>query len=485
MDILKSYKSKNINKLGLLSCLLLIASPWLILFIISLITGHHFTKSVPVWSDELSYWHEILSLSQKGLQHGYYTYNEVIPALSSFGSHGFGTVSVYVLFAKVFGWNTYSIVIANAFFMSLAFLFLCIMLKPSAKNSGFILLFTVSYSPYLLFSVTSMSEGLNYALMIVYFSLLNVYIQRDSKVLLVSILAVCTTFSFVRIIYVLLFLPILFIRNKEFKFDLKLLINMLLWIVFSTILFAISSQFVSAYPDSFLNDLFTGTGIAEKISRFAVHFSDNLLKFINPFSENLLQVSERYFILMVLIYSLLKSHIFQYKLTRIEIRYFVVFLILFSVLMITFGAYDVFDWRDYRVLAPVLYGCVLYLILNANNFEMSGLLTINVLVMVFLMSSSLTWKLFSEDRYCKPITNNMLARIKYTANARNYFENTLVVQSFNQKTVFCIPAGIGITTVDSISDKLHSKYIFSKNILKLKTYTLIDFDSSGYLYRKD
>ena len=484
MDIFKLNKIQHLNKSRLFSGVILISSPWLILFVFSIITGHLISESVPVWSDELAYWHEILSLSQKGLQHGYYTYNEVAPVLSSFGSHGFGTVTVYALFAQVFGWKTYSIVIANTFFMSLAFLFLFIMLKPTAKIICFVLLFTVSYSPYLLFSVTSMSEGLNYALLIVYFVFLYAFIQRDNMVLFLSLLAICTAFSLVRIIYIVLFLPVLFIRNKESKFDFKLLIYALFWLVFSAILFVVNGRFISPYPDSFLKELFSAIGITGKVSLFAVHFADNLLNFVNPFSDNLLQVLERYFTLVVLIYSLLKSGMMHSKQKKIEIRYFVVFLILFLVLLITFGAYDVFDWRDYRVLAPVLYGCVLYLILNANSFELSGLLAVNVLVLVFLIFTPQTCKLFSDGRYSKPLKNNVLARIKYTNNASNCFDNTLAVKSFNQQTVLSLPVGIGITTVDSLSDFLHSKYIYTEKKMDFKTYKLIDFDRWGYLYSK-
>jgi len=221
--------------------LLLIASPWILLFITTCLIAHHSVfNSVPCWSDELAYWHEVLSFSQKGMAFGYYSMNEVLPTFFSFGTHGFGTVSVYALFGKIFGWNAYSLVIANSFFMSLAFLLLTTLVKVSTKNLLIVLLLTLTYIPLILFSPTSMSELLNLSMLTVYAVLLHVFFQREGKNWLVFLLLFCTAISFVRIIYIVLFLPVLFKRKNGFKFDFKFLIYVVLWIVFSGVLFAVN-----------------------------------------------------------------------------------------------------------------------------------------------------------------------------------------------------------------------------------------------------
>ncbi|MEI8273653.1 MAG: hypothetical protein WCG08_13610 [Paludibacter sp.] len=465
--------------------LFLIASPWIILFVSTgLITHHSIFSLVPVWSDELSYWHEILSLSQKGIHHGYYAYNEVIPAISTFGPHGFGTVSIYALFAKLFGWKAFSMPLANAFFMSLAFLSLVLMLKPRPKLIAIILLFTVSYTPYLLFSITSMSEGLNYALLTVYFVILYALIQRGTKGLLYAFVVFCTAISFVRIIYIVLFLPLFFIRDNELNFNRKSLLYFISGTFFCGILFVITTWFVSPYPDSFLHDLFNLNGISPKLSFFLVHLKDNLLNFSNPISDNFIQAAERYFVLLVLIYSLVKSNILQYKFKNLKIRYFVVFLILFSVLSITLCAYDVFDWRDYRVLAPVLYGCVLFLILNSDSTDWIGIFAINTVILLILVYSTPVLESFTIGRYNKPIQSNVMNRIEYSAKAGSPFENTIDIQLLSPNIVLNIPAGIGISTVAGFSDKLQAKYVFSQKEINLTTYKLIDFDKLGYLYKR-
>src|ERR1035437_8603 len=225
MRIFRQHKINKLNKANLFLGLLLIASPWILLFITTNLIAHHSVfSSVPCWSDELSYWHELLSFTRKGLNVGYSTIDENTPKFLAFGTHGSGTVTVYALFAKAFGWKAYSIVIANAFFMSLAFLMLILTVKPGSKNILLILIFSLTYTPLVLYASTSMSELLNFSLIIVYGGLLSAYFKLGGKKLLVAMLLFCTAISFVRIIYVILFLPLLFKRKNGVRFDFKFLI---------------------------------------------------------------------------------------------------------------------------------------------------------------------------------------------------------------------------------------------------------------------
>jgi hypothetical protein len=485
MNISKKLEIYKLNKTQLFLSLLLIASPWIILFVTTNVIAHHSVfNSVPCWSDELSYWHEIFSVSQKGLNFGYYTMNEALPKCLSFGSHGFGAVSVYALFGKIFGWKTYSIVITNAFFMSLAFLFLIVSAKVSSKHLLYILFFSLTYTPLILFSPTSMTELLNYSVLIVYFSLLYIYFKQGRRNLLVSLLLFCMAISFIRIIYIILFLPLLFKRKTEFQFDLKFLISVVGWIVFSALLFVLNNIFVSPYPDSFLNELLSCKGFSEFVSNFVAHFVQNSWNLINPVSENSIQVLNRYFVIFVCLTCLVKSKSIQTRFKKIEIGYFIVFLILFLLLLISIAAYDVFDWRDYRVIAPVLFGSILFLMLNGRRFIVNFSLAVNLLGIIFLLASPQVMESFNKGRYANPVENKMLNRIVYTKWPNSRFENTIVVQQFNSGVVLNTPAGIGITCSDTLSDKLNSKYIYSKNKQELLTYKMIDSNKSGFLYQK-
>lgn len=485
MTIFSKQIPDKLNKTQLSLRLLLIISPWIVLFCTTCIIAHQSVfHSVPCWSDELAYWHEILSFSQKGFDFGYYTINETVPACFSFGTHGFGTVSIYALFGKIFGWKTYSIVIANSVFVSLAFLIILSIVKISTKKILLILFFSLTYPPLLLFSSTSMSELLNFSVLIIYFSLLHEYFKYEKKKWLLFLLIFCTAISFIRIIYIVLYLPLFFKRINKFRFDFKLLLYFVLWLVISGILFLLNNLFVSPYPGSFLNELFISKGFPEFVRIFATHFIENTWNFINPFSENIIQVLQRYFLISVLLICLVKSTIFQSKFKKMDVDYFIVFFILILFLLITIGAYDVFDWRDYRVLAPVLFGCILYLILNNKRPAIYCAIAFNIIGILILLFSPQIIKSFNKGRYTEPLGNSILNHIEYTAHPVSRFENTIVVQQFNTNVVLNIPAGIGIGNSDEFSDKLKSRYIYSDKKLKLKTYKLVDSNKYGVLYRK-
>lgn len=465
--------------------MLLIASPWILLLITTTFIAHHSVfQSVPCWSDELGYWHEILSFTRKGIDFGYYTMNEAVPANLSFGTHGFGTVSVYALFGKIFGWKTYSIVLANCLFMSLAFLFVTMLLKVSTKKLLYILFFYLTFTPVILFTSTSMTEMLNVSVLLVYIGLLHYYFKKGEKKWLAVLLILCTAISFIRIIYIILFLPLLFKRKNGFKFDLKFLVFFLLWFVFGCMLFIVNNLFVSPYPDSFLNELLHCDGFTDFVNNFTTHFIENTLNLINPVSENCIQVLQRYFLITVISISFVKSNIIQSKFKTLDIEYFNVFIILFLFVLINIGAYDVFDWRDYRVLAPVLFGCIVYLILNDKFLIIHSSFLFNFIGILFLFISPGIVESFNKDRYTQPVENTILSHLEYTVHPVSRFENTIAVQQFNTNIVLSIPVGIGITYSEILSDKLRSRYIYSDKKLNLRTYTLIDSSRSGNLYQK-
>ena len=483
MGIPGKHKINKLNKTQWSLSLLLIASPWILLFITTTVIAHQpVFNSVPCWSDELGYWHEILSFSRKGFDFGYYSINEAIPTYLSFGTHGFGTVSVYTLYEKIFGWNPYSMVIANALFMSLAFLILTFLVKMSSGKLLLIVIFYMTYTPLILYSSTSMTELLNFSILVVYFGFLYRYSKQDGNKWLVILLLFCTAISFIRIIYIILFLPVLF--KKVDKFNFKFLITFVLWIVFSGMIFVLNNLFVSPYPDSFLNDLLNSNNFTGFITDITTHFIENTRNLINPVSENSVQVLQRYFLMAVIIICFIKSNIVQSKFKKLDREFFMVFLILFLFVMINIGAYDVFDWRDYRVLAPILFGCIVYLILNDKIGIIYPSFVFNMVGILFLFLSPQIVESFNTGRYTKPLHIPMLRSIEYTVHPASRFENTIVVQQFNPDIVLNIPAGIGISYSEELTDKLKSRYIYTDKVLKLRTYKIVDSDKSGKLYQK-
>lgn len=481
----------TIKRVGyLISACVLILSPWILLLFIIQIYGGSLGNSHPIWPDELSYWHEILSFATKGFDFGYYTIDEILPRYLSFGSHGFGTISIYTLYAFLFGWDYNSLVIANNLYISISFLLLILLIKPDTKKMLLIAVFYLTYMPLILYSSTSMSELMHHALMIAYFTLLFLFLKTDSnkKILLIILFVFCIYLSFIRIIYIVLFLPILFGNKKNLDFNSDLFKTLAIWLGLSGILYFANSLFNAPYPFSFLATLFASSSIVELIVVFTEHFVENLTSFVALFDSNFLYVFSRYFILFILLKLLWNSNILKYKQTKLEIPYFISFLILFLFILINIAAYDVFEWRDYRVITPLVFGIIIFITLIKENLTIKISIIANLLVLCLFAIGfpSLKAAFFDQNRYQKvEKTNNDLKLISYTTEYKSKFENTIILTSFDPNEILNIPPGIGLTFFfGEITDTLNSKYIYSQNIYPLKTYKIISSSEKGVLYQK-
>ncbi len=491
---MNTAKSPNTKKkaLYLSGAIFLVLCPWIMLFVTILLSKGSIAGSHPVWSDELGYWHEILSLSEKGLNFGYYSINEQLPQYLSFGTHGFGTISAYVPYASIFGWNFNSMVLANNLYISIAFILLIVATKPSIKKLLLISVFYLTYMPLILYCFTSMSELLSYAILITYFTLLYSYIkaERLKNTLFIILLVFLIYTSFVRVIYIVLFLPVLLEKLKVSQFNRKFFIALGIWIVISAVIYLTNSLFTAPYPYSYLAELSKSTSVSEYIYELQKHFFQSIGKFFNTEKDTILQILQRYFIFSIFIVLIFKSNIIKPKQGKWNFPLFASFLILFLVLIINFAAYDIFDWRDYRVVAPILFGIILFITLSENTSIIKYAIGINVVILIvfiFVLPSSYRRSVFAKDRYEKVELNEDLLSIKYNPNAKSKFENTVVLRGFEPGITLNVPAGIGISTCFEdkyITDSLQSYYLYSPEEVSLQTYQIIRSSDKGFLYRK-
>lgn len=476
-------KSKHFKYV--LSSGLLIASPWILLLITIFISGGSISTTHPYWTDELFYWHEALSLAQKGLEFGYYTIDESTPQYLSFGMHGFGTVSIYALYAKLFGWELNSIVIANCSLVSLSFLFLIVLTKPNIKYILLLAAFYGTFLPIILYNASSMSELLNYSGLIVYMSALYLYLKSTNKSnwIFVLLLLICTYLSFIRIIYIVLFIPVLFEKNKVQKIDANFWRTSAIWIAISGFLYVFVSKLTTPYPFSFLAELSSTPSITKFISVFASHAWKNTIKMISPVHETAIQISLRYCFIALMVFLVWKSEIIKNKYKKWNSPYLYLFIIMFSIVVVTILGYYVSHWRDYRVIAPILFS-----VLAITSLYNSKILKIGIacnILSIALMFTANYDQFFSTERYRTIKNFPDLKTIEYLENVKSPFENTITFDYSPFDEVFSIPAGIGMNlTFGAITDSLQSHYIYSSKEYKLDTYQVVSSSPQGILYRK-
>ena len=470
----------------LLYSVLLVSTPWILLIVTVALSGGTIAASHPIWTDELGYWHEILSFTEKGLSFGYYTMDEKVPQILSFGTHGFGTISAYSIYASILGWGYNSMVIANCLFVSIAFILVILVVRPSSRCLVLLSVFYLSYVPLIFYSSTSMSELLNYSLLIIYMSLLYLFLKLENKSnwIFILLFILCIYLSAIRIIYIVLLLPMLLEKGKTEKVDLSFWKVTVIWVILSVLLYFTMSKFTAPYPISFLAELLTSPSLGSMISLFFKHAFDNTVKLFSPVYESPIQVFLRYTVIISIAYFLWKSNLIQSKFQKWRPLYLYLFFLLFSFVLITVLAYDIFDWRDFRVFAPVLFS-TLFIASLYDEKVLKFAIAANVVSLLLLFSVNVNG-FFDKQRYDEIQPNLDLQAIKYTSETQSPFENTLLLDSLGVNYAFSIPAGIGISFKlgEEISDSVKSRYIYTNKVYKLKTYSVVSSSLSGTLYKK-
>ena len=113
--------------LRLLAALFLVASPLIIMLMLSLLSGHNMFLSKPVFNDELDYWRLMYSISCQGFDFGSteHLVGYVAP-IGPLGSHGLSPVAAWLWYVLLFPMSDSALVIAGVIMLSAAFALLCL-----------------------------------------------------------------------------------------------------------------------------------------------------------------------------------------------------------------------------------------------------------------------------------------------------------------------------------------------------------------------
>lgn len=393
---------------------LLVALPFLSLLLLSLWSGNNCFAGHPVWSDELDYWREIYSFSESGDGgFGYYGFFGYPARLGQWGCHGIAPLLVYGLPSLVFGWGANSIVMANVVACSLALAVFVLLTRPSCVECGVVGLLWLFYVPIILYSASSMMELPQYAGMIVYIAIIaRIYDQGKSKPIRLFLAAyiVVVIMSALRISNIVLFLLICLLWSN-FRLDRKLLFSLGCSFIASLACWLFFSLFISGFPDSFLSRLMTEPSLMAKLALLSENVMGNignLATLLGSPIENM----QRVFILLLIIFWIgvaicveanrdRRDSLSEASLRLIRASVLCLFLVIpLAVIAICF--YDVFDWRDYRTCAPVLFGAILlHLFLVKRSFFMR-IVPLCGVVVVFALSFCLipdAGSSFQGERY--------------------------------------------------------------------------------------
>lgn len=430
---------------------------------------------VPIWNDEIDYWHEILSFAKNGFSIGYYTIEEIPSPLSSathFGTHGPLFPMLYGSVAKFAGWIPSSGPLFNLCFLSIAITIFLLLIRANLYTTLLATIIFASFVPIQIYLPSTMQEPVHFTIAMVLAGQFYRYMadEKRSEWLLISIPILITIASLLRPTWSVLFTPYLLLTFKKHSKE-----KVRVWITGAVTfgIFLYGFTLCSApYPDNFANNLLVtfNSSPTDAVKNFASHFTSNLVSYLslqNPFSvENSLRLQ---LIVLAVFGAIIYPRLQKTEDIRFESTVHTCNLI--APLAIVISLYDIGDWRDFRVMAPHILFSLSLLLAQRTTFRISLFLWAIFFTISLFSISSFTenYKKFHGDHFLNRDRNIVLFQdeifsvLKYKKDASPWGNSLLMDIDSLQATCISIPAGIGINIVSDwkrIRYPLKSAYIF-------------------------
>lgn len=417
----------------------------------ALLMGSRLDAYTPAWSDEVVYWHSALTFSQVGFDGGYYTHAEqpAPAAFSHFDTHGPWFPMLLGGIARLAGWYPQSVPFLNLLLLTAALALFVLLTRPDARQLLFTGLLMLVFWPVLLYAPSSMQEGLHQA--------------AAALIALVALL---------RLTWALLLLPLLAYGSGRAR-RLRLL---LAGAGFAAAL--IQFQWLSApYPYNFTTRLLPilAASPVEGLSIWLQQFIGNLRRL--TLGEPL-EIVQR-FQAIALVAALLvgratasrvlvraRKRLFgESRLPAGEATFHLVNLGL--LLLLNLVLYDIFAWRDYRVLAPHLLLSALLLI-AFRRLRLAGLLIAGgaLLLPAFVTTyRDLHHVHFTTDRAeIAAFASTIEPHVRYRPGAPSAWCNTILADDL-PPLLLGVPPGVGFSvdsTMALVSLPPRSRYLLLK-----------------------
>ena len=458
-----------------------IAAPLILMCLRSLQIGMNCFKLHGLWSDEMVYWREVYNFIHTGIAGGYTGCDDMAPALANFGTHSFLNTVIYGAFGAVFGWNNNSIMIYNLVFLMLCITVFVYWVRPSIRQLLILLAATVFYLPLYYYAPTSMTELLGYGGIVLYTGALLCY-EREAKERWFFVLLACTVFlSFFKLPNMVFFIPLV-LAIFEGKFTRRFTLRTLGCMASCVLIYMINSAFTSPYP-WFFSEVFEQKTVGKMIAKVWGRFTENLSHFFSLGYGTRQEQMQRYFYLFLfLLFVCLTVYFFRKKQAqkgKLALSYVLLLLASFT---LNNAFYEVWDWRDYRMMAPVAWGALIGLLFLEEKIW-TALAAVAVATMFFYEIAKPNEVFINWER-TEPLPENTVCElVHYDAQTENPFDNTIAVEFVNLGIYYGLEPGIGVQNIFTPEAITKSKYILvSTPDYDFPGYSLSGQGTYGYLY---
>ncbi len=454
-----------------------------------------------IFGDETGYFRVTKSFVEGASIFGNYgvTYGDDVAAnFGGFSAHGPKYIVLYGILGKLFGWETYSILIFNLVILTAALAIFLRLVKPDNKQLICFTVLFVSFFPMLYFLISGMVETLHFAFILVFMGLFyKFYETREFKWYMLTF-AFIFLLVFFRINYFVLFIPLVILyRQKTYK---MLAIDIVLSLILSAFSYVFIGQFSSPYP-SYLDSIISSLAAFDIFGAIGIVFTHAKDQFVSYFFGSGYDVFEhvfKYCYLAVMTATSIIGAIKAKKEKKFNLLLFAAIIMLSELLIVIF-LYEFPIFRGFRTLSVFLFIPFICAILK-NKKVAYVLCTLLVIVNLSVSSFYQSYISYANGQYgSSPVVTSqeeideLFAHIPCDTSGDRW-KNTIAVHNrltYNNNVMFGFPgyAGMNYVLSDDFSQIDKCEYILadSEEIEDSINKTLYEkiFDSHfGVLYKK-
>ncbi|XVQ82598.1 hypothetical protein ACQP2K_27555 [Microbispora siamensis] len=436
---------------------------------VMVLVRHYFNAGLlsftPAWSDEIEYWHQVATFRAVGFAGGVYGVDEAegrLPFLH-FGWHGPAFPMLLASIGAITGWRPSSGPLINMAALGTALFGYLALIRAGWVRATLTAALVLTFWPLMLYMTSTMQESIHQATACVLAGLFFLLIRGGPdmrRTLYVAGVVFLSLACLLRPTWALLFVPLFFLRGATLS-RRRLGLAVIKAIPIIVAAFGISTAVSMPYPNFVAR-------LTERLALSPPDAAKLLLAHIYHSVRGLAvgswpELALRAALLAIIVASGVRvvRHLRGGGATHREDLAAAAFHILNLVPMLALlvGFYDVFDWRDYRVVAPYVLLSALVALARA---ERSVVIAVLVADLAVIGAVGPVFAEFHHQHFVAvdPKTAAVGNHMTYK-RAASPWENTVLVDSANYGPgLVNVPAGMGLTLYWHESDHpVKSRYL--------------------------
>jgi hypothetical protein len=415
VTVIKLMLKNNLKQLNLAAAIVLVFTLLAYVYLIFQVSGNY----LPVLSDEFFYYSNAASFFENNTLSAALTYNGSGSKFFGADAHGIAYPVLNGGIAKLFGWHSLNFLYTNIFFVAASLLITWVQKGISISDKVLISALLLLFPFFVLYGFTFMQESIH-----IFFAVASSFLlfnisrtgKRSHIAMFVLLIVIAGLFRPLWFFWLIGLLP--FAKNK-----LQRNVFILIFTAGVVASFLYAYYFAEAVPNYFssLVNVFAGGNIKEGIFSFVKHFAANVYLYLFSTESNLVYLPIKYLVLIAFTIFTIKA--LKYK-AKLHLAIALVGAVNFGLL---FCLYDVFGWREIRVLAPFVYFCIPYLATEIKGYFKYFQLAVLVVIFIVSMPLAMQWIKERNGYSGEEIVNH---RDAYNLIAQAAGKNSLVLISY-------------------------------------------------------